>query len=150
MRIARRCKSFIRKQTNLLPRGSLFVRPDAGDVERVTRSFVRDISRLADEQRARYARTCGIVLDHEICGCVLGVSSVSCQGCHNYSVLQGYRAELDGLEEFGGGHCKGGVLERFAGCRFPHIQSSFIEQFAEVDDHSSLSGIIGLRREVGE
>jgi hypothetical protein len=133
-----------------------------------------DKSRLADDQRARYARTCGIVFDHGICGCVLGVSPVSSQGCHNYSVLEGYRPELDGLKELGSGHSKGCVLERFVGCRFPRIQPSFIEgkrknnggrngaltssalgkqhilQFAEVDDHSGLSEIMGFLREVGE
>ena len=67
---------------------------------------MRDISRLADEQRARYARTCGIVLDDEICGCVPGVSSVSGYGCHNHSVLEGDWANLNRLEEFGSGHCK--------------------------------------------
>ena len=73
------------------------------------------------------------MLDYGICGCVLGVSPVSGQGCHNYSVLEGYPANLDGLKELGSGHCKGCVLERFAGCRLPRIQSSFIEQF-KVDD----------------
>ena len=101
-------------------------------------------SRLADDQRARYACTCSIVLDHEICGCVLGIPPVSGQGCHNYSVLERYRAELDRLKELGSGHCKRGVLERFSGCRFPRIHSSFIVQFAEVDDHGSLSGMMGL------
>jgi hypothetical protein len=107
-----------------------------------------DESRLADDQRARYTRTCGIVLDHEICGCVLSVSPVSGQRRHNHSVLEGYRAELDGLEELGSGHCRGCVLERFVGCCFPCIVSSFIEQFAEVGDHSTV--IMGLQREVGE
>jgi hypothetical protein len=84
----------------------MLVRPDAGDIERVARSFMRDISRLADDQRARYARTCGIVLDHEICGCVLAVSPVSGHGCHNHSVLEGDRADLNRLKELGSGHCK--------------------------------------------
>ena len=109
-----------------------------------------DKSRLADDQRAGYARTCGVVLDHGICGCVLRVSPVSGQGRHNYSVLEGYAAELNGLKELGSGHWDGCVLDRFSGCHLPRIQSSFIEQFAEVDDHSSLSGIMGLQREVRE
>jgi hypothetical protein len=67
---------------------------------------MRDISRLADDQRARYARTCGIVLDHEICRCVLGVSPVSGHGCHNHSVLEGHRADLSWLKELGSSHCK--------------------------------------------
>jgi len=70
---------------------------------------VRDITRLADEQRARYARTCGIVLDHEICGRVLGVSPVSGQGCHDHSVLEGDSADVNRLEELGSGHCKADV-----------------------------------------
>jgi hypothetical protein len=105
IRVARRCKSRKRKQTDLLPRGNLLVRPDAGDIERVTRSFMGDISGLADDQGARYARTCGIVLDHEICGCVVGVSPVSGDRCHNDSVLEGERADLNRLKEPGGGHC---------------------------------------------
>ena len=85
-----------------------------------------DISRLADDQCARYARSCGIVLDHEICGCVLGVPPVSGQRRHNDSVLERHRAELDGLKELGSGHCKGSVLERFAGCGFLRIQILFL------------------------
>ena len=88
----------VNKKSNLLPRGNLLIRPDAGDIESVTRCFMCDKSGLADDQRARYARTCGIVLDHEICGCVLGISPVSGQGCHNYPVLEGYRADLDRLK----------------------------------------------------
>ena len=95
----------LQKKAYLLPRGNLLIRPDAGDIESVTRSFMRDISRLADDQRARYARTCGIVLDHEICGCVLGVSPVSGHGCHNHSVLERGRADLNWLKELGSGHC---------------------------------------------
>jgi hypothetical protein len=63
-----------------------------------------DKSRLADDEGARYARTCGIMLHHGICGCVLGVSAVSGQGRHNYSVLESYGADLDGLKELGSGH----------------------------------------------
>ena len=35
----------------------------------------------------------------------------------------------------------------FAGRTSHRILSSFIEQFAEVDDHDSLSGMMGLQRE---
>jgi len=69
-----------------------------------------DKSRLADDKRARDARTCGIMLNHEVCRCVFGVSPVSGHGRHHYSVLEGYRAELDGLKELGSGHCKWCVL----------------------------------------
>ena len=62
-------------------------------------------------QGAGYARTCGIVLGYEICGYVLGVSTVSCHGCHHHSMLEGYGADLNGLKELGSGHCKACGLE---------------------------------------
>jgi len=71
-----------------------------------------DISRLADDQRARYARTCGIVLGHEICGCVFDVSPVSGHGYHNHSVLEGDRADPNRFRELGSGHCKVHVCVR--------------------------------------
>jgi hypothetical protein len=109
-----------------------------------------DISRLADDQRARYARTCSIVFNHEICGCVLRVSPVSRHRCHNHSVLEVDRADLDRLKELGSGHCKAYLCVKGLLMQFSSHTMSFIERFAEVDDHSSLSGMMGLQREVGE
>jgi hypothetical protein len=87
------------EKTYLPPCGDLLVGPDARDIEIVARSFMGDISRLADDQRARYACTCGIVLDLKISGRVLGVCPISGQGCHHDSVPWGYRADLDGPKE---------------------------------------------------
>ncbi len=95
-----------KEKTYLPPCGDLLVGPDSRDIESVARSFMGDISRLADDQRARYACTCSIVLDQEISGSVLGVSPISGQGCHHDSVLWVYRADPDGLKELGSGHCK--------------------------------------------
>ena len=94
------------EEAYLLPRGDLFVGPDAGGVKAVSRSFVGDKCRFADDQRSRYARTRGIVLDDEVRGRVLAVSPESSQGCHNHSVLEGDSADLNGLEKLGCGHCK--------------------------------------------
>ena len=93
-----------------LPRCNLFVGPDAGGVETVARGFMRDKGRLADDQRARYARTRGIMLDGKIGVRVLVVSPESGQGCHDYSVLEGDIAEVDGLEEFRCSHCESSLF----------------------------------------
>ena len=69
-----------------------------------------NISCLADKQRARCAPTRAIVLDAEIRGRVLAVSPVSGQGCHNHSVLESDRADLDGLEKLGCSHCNANVF----------------------------------------
>jgi hypothetical protein len=95
-----------KEKTYLLPCGDLFIGPDARYIERVATNFMGDISRLADNQRARYACTCGIVLDLEVTRCVLAVPPVSGQGCHHDPVLWGYSADLDGLKELGSRHCK--------------------------------------------
>ena len=92
------------------PRCDLFVRPDAGGVEAVPRSFVGDESRLTDDQGARYARTCRIMLDSKIGVGVLVVCPVAGEGCHDHPVLRGDVADLDGLEEFRSGHCKAMLL----------------------------------------
>ena len=69
------------------------------------RSFVCDEGRLADDQCARYARARGIVLDGKIGVRVLVVCPDSGQRCHDHSVLEGDRADLDGLEKLRCGHC---------------------------------------------
>jgi hypothetical protein len=97
------------KEAHLLPCGDLFVGPNAGGVKAVARSFVGNKSRFADDQRSRYARTRGIVLDDEICGRVFAVRPESGQGCHNYSVLEGDGADLNGLKKLGCGHCNASV-----------------------------------------
>ena len=76
------------------------------------RGFVRDKSRLADDESARYARTRGIVLDGKVGVRVPVVPPVSGHRRHNHSVLRGDGADLDGLEELGCGHCKAGVWFR--------------------------------------
>ena len=76
------------------------------------RSFVCDKGRLADDQCARYARARGIVLDGKISVRVLVVCPDSGQRCHDHSVLEGDRADLDGLEELGCGHCNASVCVR--------------------------------------
>ena len=88
------------QETYPLPCCDLFIRPDAGGVERAARSFVGDEGRLADDQGACYARTCRIMLDSKIGVCVLLVRAVAGEGCHDHSVLKGDVAELDRLEEF--------------------------------------------------
>jgi hypothetical protein len=60
-----------------------------------------------------------IVLSDEICGCVLGISPVSGYGCHNHSVLQGDRADVNRLKELGSGHCKADVCVRGLLMPFP-------------------------------
>ena len=76
------------------------------------RGFVRDKSRLADDESARYSRTRGIVFDGKIGMDVLVVCTQSGQRCHNHSVLRGNGADLDGLKELRCGHCKAGVWFR--------------------------------------
>jgi len=98
------------QDTYPLPCRDLFVGPDAGGVERDARSFVGDEGRLTDDQGAWYARTCNIVLDSKIGVGVIAVCAVAGEGCHDYSVLEGEVAELDGLEEFGSGHCSARLL----------------------------------------
>jgi len=93
-----------------LPCRDLFVRPDARNVERDARSLVGDEGRLADDQGAWYARTCSIMLNCKIGVCVIVVCAEAGEGCHDYSVLEGEVAELDGLEEFGSGHCSARLL----------------------------------------
>ena len=88
------------QETHPLPCYDLLVRPNAGGVERVARSFVGDEGRLTDDQGARYARTRRIILDSKIGVCVLVICAVACDGCHDDSVLEGAVAELDRLEEF--------------------------------------------------
>ena len=89
-----------------LPCCDLLVRPDAGGVESVPRSFVGDEGCLTDDQSAWYARTRRIMLDSKVGVGVLVVRSVAGEGCHDHPVLGGDVAELDRLEEFGSGHCK--------------------------------------------
>ena len=102
-----------------LPRRDLFVGPDTGGVESIARGFVRDKGRLADDQRARYARTRGIMLDGKFGVRVLVVCPVSGQGCHDYSVLEGDIAEVDGLEEFMGSHCEASLFCCWLGSLLP-------------------------------
>ena len=120
----------------LLPRGDLLVGPDAGGVKAVAGSFVGDKSRLADDQRSRYICTHGVVLDDEICGCVLAVPPKSGQGRHNHSMLEGGRADLNGLKKFGCGHCKAsGCLEDYWAVMYSRIKPSFIQQFPDANGH---------------
>jgi hypothetical protein len=99
---------------------------------------VRDKSRLADDQCAWYATTRGIVLDDEIGRRVPAIPPESGQGCHNHSVLESDRADLDGLKKLGCSHCKMRVcikvciLEDFWGLLFSQ-ETSFI-QFTEVEE----------------
>ena len=93
-----------------LPRRDLFIRPDAGDIERDARSFVGDEGRLTDDQGAWYARTCSIMLNSKIGVGVIVVCAEAGEGCHDYSVLESEVCKLDGLEEFGSGHCSRRLL----------------------------------------
>ena len=68
--------------------------------------------RLTDDQRARYARTRGVVLDGEISVRMLVVPPESRERCHNHSVLEGYGANLDWLEKLGCSHYKASVCFR--------------------------------------
>jgi len=67
---------------------------------------VRDKSRLANDKCAGYARTRRIVQDGKIGMRMLVVPPVASEGCHDHPVLEGKLVELDGLEKFGGAHCK--------------------------------------------
>ena len=62
----------------------------------VAGSFVGDKSSLADDQRSKYICKRGVVLDNEICGCVLAVPPASDQGRNDHTVLEGGRAERMG------------------------------------------------------
>ena len=73
---------------------------------------MRDKSRLADDQCAWYATTRGIVLDDKIGRRVPAIPPESGQGCHNHSVLESDRADLDGLKKLGCSHCKASVYFR--------------------------------------
>ena len=76
------------------------------------RSFVGDNGRLANDEGTRYARTGGIMFDGKISVRVFAIPPESGQWCHDHSVLEGDRADLDGLEKFGSGHCKVGECFR--------------------------------------
>ena len=88
------------QETYPLPCCDLFVGPDTGGVETVARSFVGDEGCLTDDQGARYARTCRIVLNRKIGVGMFVICAESGEGCHDDSVLEGDVAELDRLEEF--------------------------------------------------
>ena len=87
---------------HLLPRGDLRAVPDAGRVREPAR-LRRDEDALGDEQRAADAGALRVVLDDEARRGVRGVVAVARHGREDDAVREGGVADLDGLEEGGGG-----------------------------------------------